>query len=111
MMQLFSDIFEKFLDVISVLILIAGAIVGGIIGNSFDHLMMGVIIGLLAVFISEVFIFGSLAQIIAIKTLLEEQSKMLKKIADNAAYSSSKQEKQSNISQKIPPSNLHTNGE
>lgn len=74
MMDFFSDIFEKFLNVLAVIGLIGGTICGGIIGYPLDHVFLGLILGFLATFVSEIVFFGFISQIITIKNVLEEVS-------------------------------------
>ena len=69
MMGFFSKVFEGFLNVFAVILLIAGAIVGGLAAKFF-----GVIIGILATFVFEIIFFGVIAQIFTIRNLLEMQS-------------------------------------
>ena len=57
MMDFFSDIFEKFLNVLAVIGLIGGTICGGIIGYPLDHVFLGLILGFLATFVSEIVFF------------------------------------------------------
>lgn len=75
MMGFFSDVFEKFLNVLAVIGLIGGTICGGIIGaglHSPGVLVLGVIIGFLATFVFEIIFFGIISQIITIKNILEQ---------------------------------------
>lgn len=74
MMEFFSNAFEKFLNVLSIICLIGGTICGGIIGYPLEHVFLGVIIGFFATFVSEIFLFGFISQIIAIKNVLEKVS-------------------------------------
>lgn len=69
MMDFFADIFEKCLNVLAVIGLIAGAIVGGVTAKFF-----GVIVGVLATFVFEIFLFGFISQIIIIRKVLDEVS-------------------------------------
>ena len=74
MMDFFAGIFEKCLNALAVIGLIAGAIVGGIVGTSLDHVFLGVILGVLAVFVFEIFLYGFISQIIIIRKVLDEVS-------------------------------------
>lgn len=75
MMEFFSNVFEKVLNLFAIILLIAGAIVGGVIANSFRaSSFLGVLIGIAATFVFEIIFFGVIAQIITIKNLLEKQS-------------------------------------
>lgn len=69
MMGFFSKVFEGFLNVFAVILLIAGAIVGGVAAG-----FIGVIIGILATFVFEIIFFGVIAQIFTIRNLLEMQA-------------------------------------
>lgn len=85
MLGFFSKIFEGFINVLAIILLIVGAIFGAaIIGGSEGSVLLGIVVGVLVTFVYEIIFFGVIAQIISMKNLLEKQNTILQDMANKA---------------------------